>query len=75
MPLAFNSLSYICTHQYTWRWHLMQHILLSLPHLPPGMVLHVLAHPKNAAKKRKGEEYKGKVCVLGAGVAGLQVYL
>jgi len=37
------------------------------------MLLHVMAQPKNAAKKRKGEEYKGKVCVLGAGVAGLQV--
>jgi len=41
--------------------------------LATGMLLHVMAQPKNAAKKRKGEEYKGKVCVLGAGVAGLQV--
>jgi len=37
------------------------------------MLLHVMAQPKNAAKKRKGEEYKEKVGVLGAGVAGLQV--
>jgi len=41
--------------------------------LAAGAVLHVMAQPKNPAKNRKGSQYTGKVCVLGAGVAGLQV--